>query len=99
MSDQIRYNVAIAAARELLQRLGYKAEVDEPDLADRLSQAAYTVLEAIYAAETQLADYECQFVCPKCLHSYRIHNSFRGREVRCVECGYEWRAPDLVEPN
>lgn len=96
MSEQIRYNVARAAVRWILARIGYPQGVEH---AVTESTATYGVLEAIYQAEAALAEYACCFMCPWCYRQYRINVALRGREVTCVQCGYQWRAPDVVEPN
>src|SRR5262249_21275541 len=92
----IRINVSMATAKEILERLGVPEGAEYPDA---LSKAAYLVLEAIYQAETALAEYAVRFLCPQCFHEYKIHVSLRGRNVRCVKCGHRWRAPDVIELN
>lgn len=96
MHEQIRYNVVMEEARELVQRLGVP---EGEDSAEYLSKIAFAMLEAVYKAEGELAEYACQFLCPRCFKVYRVNVSLRGREVTCVECGHRWRAPDAVEPN
>lgn len=94
MPEEIRFNAALDAAREIQEQLGCPAAD-----AESLSMIAYTVLEAIYQAENALAEYACRFLCPKCFRLYRVHVSLRGRSVKCVGCGHRWRAPELVGRN
>jgi predicted Zn finger-like uncharacterized protein len=96
MSEQIRYNVAMDTAREILEQAGLAAG---SDYALRLGKIAFAVLEAIYRAENELAVYDCRFVCPKCYRHYKVNVELRGRAVKCVGCGHRWRAPEAVSRN
>lgn len=88
---EIRYEAALSAAWQILAVAGIPAT---PEL---LSCAAYTVLEAIYEAESRLADLPKPLFCGGCLLS--LH-PWPGEASRpCPRCDRMMYRPDAVGRN
>lgn len=93
---EIRYQVAMAAAEQIIKLLDPCFSNDPV----RFGTIAYLVLEALYECESRLADEQPKFVlCLHCHRSLRLVPEIPSWNVDCPECGRYLRPAESAFSN
>jgi hypothetical protein len=97
MVNEIRYEAALAAARQVLGEFGLSCS---PATAKRLGKVAYLVLEAIYETEHRLAEQPTtHLLCVWCLRSLQVRPGIDGQQESCPRCGCKMQLPETAVSN